>query len=143
MARDQLVEPLGRKAEELAIADGVHVEGRRPAAQHESFAHGTAPEVLEDDVTTPVFIDVRSAEPPMRDQHEGNAGLAPLHDACAPSDVDRLEGRVQVVQRLGIQSATDRSPSEETQSLDRRRDRRGGDGPHGPGGNKQASFPVP
>ena len=83
---------------------------------------GGAPEVLEDDVTTPDVVDIGSVQSTVRHQDERDAGLASLHDTGTRCHTDGLEGRVQVLQRLGIESATGGPLAEQVQSLDRRRD---------------------
>ena len=112
-------ELLGRKAEQLAVPDGMHVERRAAAAQDESFAHGRAPEVLEHDVAPAVRVDVRGAQPTPSDQDEGDAGLTALDDARPPRHVDHLKGLVQVFQRPRIEAATDGPPGEQMLALNR------------------------
>ena len=102
MPPGQPVERIGRKTEEVAVADGVHIERRGAAAQHERLAEGAPPEVLEDEVPTPVAVDVGGAQPAPLDKDERDAGLPPVDDARAPGHVDPLEGSVQVLRLLGI-----------------------------------------
>jgi hypothetical protein len=124
---------------QVRVADGVHVDRRRPTAQQERFPDATAPEGLEEHAGTVVAVDERASKPSVEDQHERHVRLAALHDARAAGHVHRFQRGVDALQDAGAQSPKDRPCREQVESLDRRRLRHAIDDPP----SAENARPVP